>query len=205
MLRPVDENDETKIIKSNKSCKFKMFPSTIFAFKTTHATTCPRFCCFIGLKDLSGTALVETLASLGQPAVDPLRAVELPVVFPWNPNVAPGSFRHDFPGTGISRPQSCEAGRLFSRTFRPIPGFQVLSAMRSGNREGERDTTFSLCILLPSCTNLSGKPDNVAHVTPFAKTDHSNTASTKLTENYGKLGACRCTGSYVQILPVPFL
>lgn len=87
----------------------------------------------------------------------------------------------------------------------PFLGFQVLSAMRSGNREGERDTTFSLCILLPSCTNLSGKPDNVAHVTPFAKTDHSNTASTKLTENYGKLGACRCTGSYVQILPVPFL
>lgn len=123
MLRPVDENDETKIIKSNKSCKFKMFPSTVIAFKPTHATTCPRFCCFIGLKDLSGTALVETLASLGQPAVDPLRAVELPVVFPWNPNVAPGSFRHDFPGTGTSRPQSCEAGRLFSRTFRPIPGF----------------------------------------------------------------------------------
>ena len=87
----------------------------------------------------------------------------------------------------------------------PFLGFQVLSAMRSGNREGERDTTFSLCILLPSCTNLSGKPDSVTHVTPFAKTDHSNTASTKLTENYGKLGACRCTGSYVQTLPVPFL
>ena len=37
-----------------------MFPSTVIAFKTTHATACPRFCCFIGLKDLSGTALVET-------------------------------------------------------------------------------------------------------------------------------------------------
>ena len=98
----------------------------------------------------------------------------------------------------------------------PFLGHTRFSAMRSGNGERERErergkkhslampgTTFSLCILLPSCTNLSGKPDDVAHATTFTKTDYSNTASAKLTENYGKLGACRFTGCYVQISPVP--
>ena len=125
------------------------------------------------LKDLSGKALVETwrvwvnrqsihFALLSCPScfhgiltMDKLTKLVPKGVFRYK------NARHNLNMTrqksGISRPQSCEAGRLFSRTFLPIPGTHKVFSheiWQRGGREREREreekNTAWQCLVQPS-------------------------------------------------------